>query len=98
MSGLSDRVRSAATIEPNGEVLWPFHVARDAINELADAGHVVLGLDAREKNDRGLATEVPISTCERAVTVEAARIAALAAFERSEVISGWVAPNILITW
>jgi hypothetical protein len=37
--------------EPNGEVLWPFKTAADAINELTDGGYRALGLDARERDD-----------------------------------------------
>ena len=64
LARFSDRVRDSATVLDNGEVLWPFDIVVEAINELAASGRVVLGLDAREANDEGLVTEVPISSYE----------------------------------
>jgi hypothetical protein len=97
-SGLSDRVRNAAMVAPNGEVLRPFEIAAEAINEPTDAGHRVLGLDARERDGPGLATEVALSACDEQATPARARLEALAALDRAEAITRWVAPNILITW
>jgi hypothetical protein len=97
LNALSDRVRLAAVVLSNGEVLWPYENVADAINELADRGHVVLGLDARERSGEGLVTEIPLSDC-RSTEVEIARREALAALDRAESITGWVRPNILIAW
>ena len=54
--------------EPNGEVLWPLETAADAINELTDSGYRVLGLDARERDDLGLGTEIPLFACHEDAT------------------------------
>lgn len=85
-------------VKPNGEVLWPFETAPDAINELTEAGHRVLGLDVLERDDLGLVTEAALYACEERTTPDIARQEALAALERAEGITGWTAPNILITW
>jgi hypothetical protein len=85
-------------VEPNGEVLWPFETAEDAINELTGHGHRVLGLDARERDDRGLVTEISLSACSEGADTERARQEALEALGRAERTTGWVAPHILITW
>ena len=45
LTRLSSRVREAAIINPNGEVRWAADIALEAINELADTGSLILGLD-----------------------------------------------------
>ena len=45
LTRLSSRVREAAIVNPNGEVRWAADIALEAINELADTGSVILGLD-----------------------------------------------------
>jgi hypothetical protein len=63
--------RSAVRVNSGLEVMWPFDEAEAAINALASAGKVILGLDLRsdgpvlqsERRD-GLATEVPWSSFE----------------------------------
>jgi hypothetical protein len=37
----------------DGEVVWPYTSAGEAVDGLADAGLVVLGVDPRERNDAG---------------------------------------------
>lgn len=58
LSDLAAQVRSSPIVLDNGEVMWPFDAAADAINELARSGRVILGVDARERHDAGLVTEV----------------------------------------
>lgn len=79
-------------------MLWQFETVLDAINELTETGHRVLGLDARERNDPGLCTEVPPYACDTAAPPDMTRQGALEAFGRPEAITGWTATNILITW
>ena len=50
-SGLPDEVRTAAHIATNGEVSWRLSDAPAAISALADAGHVVLGLDTQTHHE-----------------------------------------------
>lgn len=47
LSFLPSDVVQAARIERDGEVAWPLADATSAINALAAAGRLVLGLDAR---------------------------------------------------
>jgi hypothetical protein len=56
LTRLSSRVREAAIVNPNGEVRWPADITHEAINELADTGSVILGLDME-----GEITEAPLS-------------------------------------
>ena len=101
LARFSDRVRDSATVLDNGEVLWPFYIVVEAINELAASGRVVLGLDAREANDEGLVTEVPISSYEPTGSpndVEVARQQAVKAVGHAEAITGWQRPLLLVTW
>ena len=60
LSRLSEQVRLGAIIEPNGEVRWPIELAYTAINEIADDGSVVLGLDLWP-DEQEATTEVPLS-------------------------------------
>jgi hypothetical protein len=81
-------------------VLWPFESANEAIDDLARLGHVILGADARERDDPGLVTEVPISDYEPtddAIDVERGRQNAHQAVARAERITGWTQPLILLT-
>lgn len=57
---LPEDVRGRARVEENGEVEWRLADAPQAINALAAAGHVVLGLDLRSYPD-GQTFEVPWS-------------------------------------
>lgn len=81
--------------------MWPYEVVGDVVNALTDAGHVVLGLDARERNDSGKATEIPISVYEPwgdQDDIERGRQSALAAIHRVETVTGWARPHVLLTW
>jgi hypothetical protein len=91
--------RLAAIWLDDGEVMWPFGEADTAVNALADAEHVVLGVDAREANNAGTA-EVPISIYEPSGQddIERGRQSALAAILRAETVSGWTRPHLLLTW
>ena len=65
LRALPDRVRSTAIVLDNGEVMWPFDAAVEAITSVAAAGGLVLGLDLRSDGPQverqGLATEVPVA-------------------------------------
>jgi len=101
LADLSEQIRSSAIVLDNGEVMWPFDSAVDAINELARSQRVILGLDARERHDAGLVTEVPISSYEpagEAADVEHGRQAAIEALGRAERVTGWHKPHMLVTW
>jgi hypothetical protein len=97
---LPDEVRRSAWIQPNGEVSWPFEEAAAAIEALAEASFVVLGLDVRRQNDQ-FTQETAWSAFEpacvdRRADVRAGREAALEALARADVreYGDW----ILITW
>ena len=101
LAQLGEAVRASTIVLDNGEVLWPFDVANNAIDDLARLGRVVLGVDARERNDAGLTTEVPISSYQPrhdATDVERGRQEAHDAVARAERIIGWTKPLILLTW
>ncbi|MGO8960608.1 MAG: hypothetical protein ACLQFR_25010 [Streptosporangiaceae bacterium] len=98
---MSRAARSAAIWLDGGEVMWPLDVAGEAVNALADAGHVVLGVDARQGDDSGLETDVPLSVYEPIENIRMAddgRQSAPATIARAEAITGWVQPLILLTW
>jgi hypothetical protein len=90
---LTAELRASARRETNGEVAWPLADAPAVINSLADANRVVLGLDLRTYDPDGGVHEVPWSD-HSGQSVEAARLAALAALERRDLRGDWV----LITW
>ncbi|MDQ6642011.1 MAG: hypothetical protein M3Y66_05885, partial [Actinomycetota bacterium] len=99
LSRLSERVRLGAIVEPNGEVKWPVELANTAINELADDGSVVLGLDLWPDEEEA-PTEVPLSVYPGGATradIEPARRHALEAVGRAPEL-GWSEPRILVTW
>jgi hypothetical protein len=99
IEALSDAVRSAAIWLDNGEVMWPYEDAADAVNALADGGHVLLGVDARERRSADT-HEVPISSYMPSGEddVEQGRQSAVAAVHRAEAVSGWTQPHLLLTW
>jgi len=94
--GLPALVRSAANVQDNGEVVWPLDHAAEAINALADAGQVVLGLDVRDYDGTGRFIEVAWSSFDPdgLDDVERGRGHALAALQRP----GMPGSSILITW
>lgn len=55
---LPEAVRTAARLAQNGEVSWPRTEAARAINSLADAGYVILGIDVQRFDDQGQTWEV----------------------------------------
>jgi hypothetical protein len=59
---LPDSVRDSARRYGNGEVGWPLGQAEAAVNALAGAGFVLLGLDLREHDAEGRFVGVPWST------------------------------------
>jgi hypothetical protein len=100
LAALPDSVRATAHVFRNGEVAWPNDHAEAAIDALAAAGHVVLGLDARTLYPDGGVMEVPISAGFQGPTgvggdqAERARRDALAALPlaKSE------GTHVLVTW
>jgi hypothetical protein len=99
LTRLSSPIREAAIVDPNGEVRWPVEVAFEAINELADTGSVILGLDIWP-DEEGEITEAPLSDYSAGATeldVELARLHAVEALRRVPSF-GWRNPSILISW
>jgi hypothetical protein len=96
LSRLSSCVKDAAIFFENGEVMWPFTIAAVAIDELADAGFEILGLDARNTGDSA-PTEIALSVW-KSSGLQTSRAAAHEGLARAEAVTGWIAPNILITW
>ena len=90
-------VREAAVVLENGEVMWPWDSAREAIAALADAGFFIVGLDARELTGEFETSELPISSWSGS-DVASSRDAAFDALAEAERISGWHSPHILVTW
>jgi hypothetical protein len=99
LTRLSRRVREAAIVNPNGEVRWPADIALEAINELADTGSVILGLDIWQDQE-GEITEAPLSAYpggKNEKNIEPARLHAIEALRRVPGF-GWSNPSILVTW
>jgi hypothetical protein len=97
---LPDEVRRTAWIQSNGEVSWPFEAAAGAIEALAEAGFVILGLDVRFQDDQSTRetawSDFRPARVDREAEVRAGREAALEALARPDVreFGDW----ILITW
>jgi hypothetical protein len=100
-------VQARARIYDNGEISWPTEDAERAINSLADAGFVILGLDVRRHDDQGHTWETPWSdfsrtddyrngTGDEAERVENSPLHALQALAREDTpeFGDW----ILISW
>ena len=101
ISALPDQIQVAAVVLDNGEVLWPFEVAMEAIDEIALHGWVLLGVDVRDRYEQALVTEIPISSFDpsgRDDDVERSRVEAREAVGRAEAVTGWEQPMILLTW
>jgi hypothetical protein len=101
VAALPEDVRSTAIWLDDGQVMWPFEFAQMAVDALVGTGHVILGVDARERHDAGHVTEVAISAYKPtgdATDVEDSRRAALTAIARAEPVTEWKQPNILLTW
>jgi hypothetical protein len=82
---LPQTIRDSARVESNGEVAWPITDARAAVDALAGAGCVILGLDLRRYDDGIM--EVPWSDFEpdgasHEQEVQDGREAALSALRR----------------
>jgi hypothetical protein len=90
-------VQASARPLDNGEVCWPLSHVAEAVNALADAGRIVLGLDVRDYQDDGTFFEVPWSDFQplgQADDVERAREHAQAALLRSDLPGSW----LVVTW
>jgi len=93
---LPREVVDAATVQENGEVWWPLAHAKAAVNALADAGLVILGLDLREYDDEGRFFEIAWSdyTPTGPGDAEGGRQAAISALSRPDLFGN----AVLITW
>jgi hypothetical protein len=97
---LPDDVRRHAHVFANSEVAWPNDHAEAAVEAIAAAGRIVVGLDARTLHEDGTLMEVPISAWQerpgelRRAAVERARQEALESLPlaRSE------GTHVLIDW
>jgi hypothetical protein len=98
---LPEEVRRHAHVFPNREVAWPNDHAEAAIEAVAAAGKIVVGLDARTLYENGTMMEVPISAWHdregesRTAAVERARREALDALplarnEGTHVLIDWM--------
>jgi hypothetical protein len=89
-------VAESANVDANGEVWWHTAHAGRAINALADAGLVILGLDMREYDDTGAFVEWAWSDYRPygRDDVASARSAALAALDKPDRTGN----AVLITW
>ena len=90
-------VRASARTLQNGEVCWPLSHVAEAINALADADRIVLGLDVRDYRDDNTFVEVSWSVFEpagRTDDVEVAREHALSALLRPDLPGSW----FVVTW
>lgn len=99
LTRLSIRIRESAIVNPNGEVRWPADIAFEAINELADTGSVILGLDIWP-DEEGEITEAPLSAYPGGATepnIEPSRLHAIEALRRVPGF-GRSNPSILVTW
>lgn len=99
LSYLSKPLRESAILAPNGEVRWPIDCIVEAVNELADEGAVILGLDLWPDEDDS-PTEIPLAAYDGGTAhadVEPARRRALEAL-RSVPEFEWTSPSILVTW
>jgi hypothetical protein len=100
LARLPGHLRASAKVFANGEVAWPNEHAEIAINGLADAGHRILGLDARTIYSDGALIEVPVSAWSessqgpRGEQIEQCRREALAALPLALAEGDFV----LITW
>ncbi|MCE4026012.1 hypothetical protein LXM50_08505 [Microbacterium sp. Au-Mic1] len=86
-------VKQTAMVETNGEVLWPLAHAVEALDALARAGLVVLGLDVRKYDEDGRFIEVAWSAYDGEDPMKA-REHGLTALSRVDIPGDWV----LVTW
>ncbi len=93
---LPARVRDAARVLDNGEVMWPIADVAPAIEALAASHRVVLGTDVRDYQPDGSFFETAWSSFEPRGIGDTARgcRAALDALRREPLPGGWV----LVTW
>ena len=95
-------VQRAAKVNDNGEVEWPAASARAAIEALASAGAVILGLDLRDYHEDGRFVEIAWTSFQPTGGSDDSQhsgAAALAALDRPEVAElGLAAASVLVTW
>lgn len=96
MAALPKPVQRNAQPTESGETMWHVRAVRGAINALADAGRIIVGLDVRDFALDGSFRETAWSSYEPtgANDVEVARTAALSALDREQLPGDWV----LVTW
>lgn len=96
LADLPDNVRATARVDGNGEVSWHHHTVRAAIDAIAGAGFVILGLDLRTFDEYSRVSEIAWCDTGTAPTVDTARVAALAALERLDADPEY--DWILVSW
>ena len=94
---LPSEVQASARTLQNGEVCWPLSHVAEAINALADAGRIVLGLDVRDYPDGDAFVEVSWSRFEPAGRVDDVELA------REHALSALLRPDLpgtcfVVTW
>lgn len=90
---LTRDLRSRVRASPNGEVSWHVSDALRVLEQLADAGRVVHGLDIRDYDSQGRFIETAFSTYAGDDPI-AARDSALYALSQGDLPGEWV----LIGW
>ena len=95
-------VQQAAKVDDNGEVEWSAASARAAIEALASAGAVILGLDLRDYREDGRFVEIAwtsFAPTGGSDDPQRSGAAALAALDRPEVAElGLAGASVLVTW
>ena len=96
LAALPASIQDSARVLDNGEVMWRLAEAQDAIEALAIAHRIVLGLDIRDYQHDGSFYEVAWSSFgpDGADDVNRSCRAALDALRSRPVPGGWV----LVTW
>ena len=96
LTGLPTAVQASARVQDNGEVMWSRAAAEYAIEALAAADRVVLGLDIRDYQPDGSFIEIAWSSFEPngGDEVDQGRRAALEALRSRPLPGEW----ILVTW
>jgi hypothetical protein len=99
---LPQDLRDVVRIDPNGEVAWPRADAPRAVEALAAAGCVVLGLDLRAYDEDKAILELAWTSFDRSIDdanpAESSRAAAFAALRRADAEGFHDNEWVLVTW
>lgn len=107
LSALPAQVAASALVETNGEVMWRDVDSVAAINALADAGLVILGLDVRFYDANNRFYEIAWSSFDpnpsksdsaNAVDAREAALERLAKIDEQDRPDDTVERRVLITW